>query len=61
MVYKCKAEPIDLTPLGVSNRTDAPAPLPQHHNSSLPQQNKICDKGCRAEGGLQFFINNQKL
>lgn len=24
-VYKCEPEPIDLTPLGVSNRTDAPA------------------------------------
>lgn len=38
-----------------------PPPLPQHHNSSLPQQNKICDKGCRAEGGLQIINNNLKL
>lgn len=38
-----------------------PPPLPQHHNSSLPQQNKICDKGCRTEGGLQIINNNLKL
>lgn len=58
-IYKCKREPIDSTPLGVSNRTDAPATLPQHHNSSLPQQNKICDESHRAEGGLQGIIYHQ--
>lgn len=61
MIYKCNGEPIDSTPLGVSKRTDAPPPLPQHHNSSLPQQNKICDKSCRAEGGLQVINNNLKI
>lgn len=41
-----------------NNSSHTPATLPQHHKSTLPQQNKFCHNSCYgAQGGLVVIIN----
>ena len=46
------------TPPASNNSSHTPATLPQHHKSTLPQQNKFCHNSCYgAQGGLVVIIN----
>lgn len=46
------------TPPASNNSSHTPATLPQHHKSTLPQQNKFCHNSCYgAQGGLVVIVN----
>ena len=52
-VYNCWGESMYTTPPASNNSSHTPATLPQHHKSTLPQQNKFCHNSCYgAQGGL---------
>lgn len=57
-VYNCWGESMYITPPASNNSSHTPATLPQHHKSTLPQQNKFCHNSCYgAQGGLVVIIN----
>ena len=57
-VYNCWGEPMYTTPPASNNSSHTPATLPQHHKSTLPQQNKFCHNSCYgAQGGLVVIVN----
>ena len=57
-VYNCWGESMYTTPPASNNSSHTPATLPQHHKSTLPQQNKFCHNSCYgAQGGPVVIIN----
>ena len=57
-VYNCWGEPMYTTPPASNNSSHTPATLPQHHKSTLPQQNKFCHNSCYgAQGGPVVMFN----
>ena len=56
-VYNCWGEPMYITPPASNNSSHTPATLPQHHKSTLPQQNKFCHNSYYgAQGGLVVIV-----
>ena len=58
VVSRCGGESMYTTSPASNNSSHTPATLPQHHKSTLPQQNKFCHNSCYgAQGGLVVIIN----